>query len=759
MGSGHASSGGADLGLVEDRFGLDTIIESSKVGIGGVVLRGVELSDPSGAISVKADRIEARVTPWGALLAGTRGVSALSAEGVKVALDLAEPSVVETLAMFRKSRRNNTSTSSAGATGGSGRAYTIRDLDITVRDDHGELAKLIGLSLRKQGDEASASLAQTIVGGASGDHAQIGASSLALERIGGTWVIDRLTIDGADVRWLGDPSEQSQPLAFRVKRAVQALSGAPHPTAGAQSLSPAPDPTSVEPRILSRVSPDARLRLSRVAVESRTPDGHTERIQDFEASLTGEGRGWFRLVAQGQTSNEGVLRINVRTQPEQAHAEGTVVARDISLALVAPFIPQVPLHNPEIGTASAELQLDADSPDQVRIAGEVELRDVGLFSERLAGEPIKDITVHAEGDGVWFPAQRRLLVEQGRIRMGRARVLIEGEAERTPEHYRLDLMATVPPTPCNDVVGAIPKDVLGPVAGFSWSGTWSGIGRIVLDSRDLEATELAIRVRNLCEFQTTPRWVRVERFEQPFRHTVMESDDVSFQMVTGPGTDVWVPLEDVSPFMVQAVLSHEDARFYDHGGFAPWAIRDALVRNLQEGRYVVGASTISMQLAKNLYLQREKTIVRKVQEVILTWWLENALNKDEILELYLNVIEYGPATYGLVETHLTTTLAGHACRAQPRVRAAFLACILPSPKRYHMLLRAGRAFSEHAWAHGTRLLEHMAKRERIGPEELLSLRPCGDRRVLRVPAGWRASCRCRGRSRRSARPPDDAPRA
>jgi hypothetical protein len=402
-------------------------------------------------------------------------------------------------------------------------------------------------------------------------------------------------------------------------------------------------------------------------------------------------------------------------QPYEARAEGNVIVRGISLALVAPFVPEVPFYNPEVGTVSAELDLRADSPDQVRIEGKVALRDAALSSERIAPEPIERIGFDVGGEGVWFPAQRRLLIEQGHLRLGDARVLVNGEIERTPEHYHVDLTAKLPPTSCNDVVGAIPQDVLGSLDGFAWSGNWSAIAHIVIDSRDLEATELSIGVRNLCQFERIPGWVRVDRFQQPFRHRVAEPDETLFTMVTGPGTDNWVPLAEVSPFLIQAVISHEDARFYDHGGFAPWAIRDALVRNLQEGRYVVGASTISMQLAKNLYLQREKTLARKVQEVILTWWLENALNKDEILELYLNVIEYGPSVYGL--KNAAAHYFGRTPSELSPAESAFLANILPSPKRYHVYYERD-ALSKSIRNKMERLLEHMAKRERIGPEAL-----------------------------------------
>jgi membrane peptidoglycan carboxypeptidase len=139
--------------------------------------------------------------------------------------------------------------------------------------------------------------------------------------------------------------------------------------------------------------------------------------------------------------------------------------------------------------------------------------------------------------------------------------------------------------------------------------------------------------------------------------------------------------------LVHAVVSHEDGAFFRHSGFAPWAIRDALVRDLEAGRYVTGASTISMQLAKNLFLRREKTLARKAQEVILTWWLEAARSKAQILELYLNLIEYGPGIYGI------RAAANHYFGREPvdlsAAEAVFLASILPAPKRFHAEYVAG----------------------------------------------------------------------
>ena len=467
--------------------------------------------------------------------------------------------------------------------------------------------------------------------------------------------------------------------------------------------------------LFDRLTPDARIAVSGVQIESRTSPGHLERIRDLALALDGGDNGWYRVTVGGQTSNEGTLKVDLSVMPSEARADGSVRLRRISLALIAPFAPELPLYNTEVGTLSAELELAASSSDQVSIEGSLRLRKLALAHERIAPEPIEDINIDVGGKGVWHPDERLLQIERGQIRMGKTQLLIEGELERTTEHYRVDLTARLPPTSCNDVVGAIPQDVLGSLARFEWSGNWSALTHISLDSRELESTELSIRVRNLCQFESTPNWVRVERFQEPFRHRAVEPDETVFEMRTGPGTAYWVAFADISPFMPAAVISHEDGGFYDHGGFAPWAIRDALVRNLQEGRYVVGASTISMQLAKNLYLQREKTIARKVQEVILTWWLENALNKDEILELYLNVIEYGPSVYGL--RHAAAYYFGREPIELSPAEAAFLACMLPSPKTYYVSYERG-ALTRSMKSRIRRLLEHMAKRERIGPEAL-----------------------------------------
>lgn len=142
----------------------------------------------------------------------------------------------------------------------------------------------------------------------------------------------------------------------------------------------------------------------------------------------------------------------------------------------------------------------------------------------------------------------------------------------------------------------------------------------------------------------------------------------------------WVPYERISSNLKRAVVAAEDARFLDHEGFDWEMIEKAMAKNERRGRVVAGASTISQQLAKNLFLSGERSWLRKGQEAIITWMLETVLGKRRILELYLNFAEWGNGVFGAeaaARHHF-----GIAASALSPDQAAWLAVILPSPHRY-----------------------------------------------------------------------------
>jgi len=192
--------------------------------------------------------------------------------------------------------------------------------------------------------------------------------------------------------------------------------------------------------------------------------------------------------------------------------------------------------------------------------------------------------------------------------------------------------------------------------------------------------------------------------------TVKDWNRKDHPYVLGPRNRNWTPISAVPPSLKKAVIAAEDANFYAHEGVDYEAIREAIKTDLQKGKFVRGGSTITQQVAKNVFLSREKTISRKVKEFVLARRLDDALTKSRILELYLNAVELGPMVYGV----------GHASRyyfgktpSDLTVReSAFLASMLPGPKVYDPYRKLDRVVRR-----SDRILKRMFAARMITEEE------------------------------------------
>lgn len=156
---------------------------------------------------------------------------------------------------------------------------------------------------------------------------------------------------------------------------------------------------------------------------------------------------------------------------------------------------------------------------------------------------------------------------------------------------------------------------------------------------------------------------------------------------------IWVPISRISPHLRRAVVAAEDASFFTHEGFDWEGMKDAALYNLEQGALKRGGSTITQQLAKNLYLSSERSIFRKAQEALITRSLEHHLTKGRILELYLNVAEWGAGVYGAeaaARHHF-----GKSASELTEDEAAWLAAILPSPRRYDPLRKTTSLARRH----------------------------------------------------------------
>ncbi len=151
--------------------------------------------------------------------------------------------------------------------------------------------------------------------------------------------------------------------------------------------------------------------------------------------------------------------------------------------------------------------------------------------------------------------------------------------------------------------------------------------------------------------------------------------------VVGPRNHWWTPSADIPSEMEWAVIVAEDANFYRHEGIDVRAIKDAIKYDLEKKRFARGASTITQQTAKNLFLTREKTVTRKIEEIYLAKRMEQELTKGRILELYLNIVELGPMVYGI--GHGAHYYFDKPASALTPRECAFLAAMLPGPQKVY----------------------------------------------------------------------------
>ncbi|MBA3405190.1 MAG: transglycosylase domain-containing protein [Gemmatimonadaceae bacterium] len=274
----------------------------------------------------------------------------------------------------------------------------------------------------------------------------------------------------------------------------------------------------------------------------------------------------------------------------------------------------------------------------------------------------------------------------------------------------LQLRFVIPPIDCQRVLTAIPEEMAPYMAGYKLRGVFETDVHLDVNWADLDATKLGGHVGiKHCKVVDQPA-DSPKRVKEEFEHYVEIEKGQWSSFVVGPSNEDFVPLEDISPYLIKSIMSTEDSAFYAHRGFITAEFRTALVKDLKAGKFKYGASSITMQMVKNVLLYREKTLARKLQELFLTWHVENTLTKDRILEIYFNVIEYGPGLYGIGPA--TRHFFGKPPKDLNPVEAAFFSSILPAPKERYKQYCAG-TLTRWTSSKINRILAIMLKRERL----------------------------------------------
>ena len=272
----------------------------------------------------------------------------------------------------------------------------------------------------------------------------------------------------------------------------------------------------------------------------------------------------------------------------------------------------------------------------------------------------------------------------------------------------------IPSIDCQKVLNAIPPEMAPYLAGYKLTGMFDTDVDLDIDWANLDATKLDghVGIRH-CKVTDEPA-DSPKRLKTEFEHYVEVEKGQWTSFVVGESNEDFVPIDQISPYLVKSIMSTEDSAFYQHHGFIVSEFKSALINNLKAGAFKFGASSITMQFVKNVLLYREKTLARKLQELFLTWHVENTLTKDRIMEIYLNVIEYGPNLYGIGPA------SWHFFSKAPKdlnpVEAAFFSTILPSPKERYKQYCAGTLTK---WTMGKiqRILAIELKRDRLTQPE------------------------------------------
>ncbi|MDW8250067.1 MAG: biosynthetic peptidoglycan transglycosylase [Myxococcales bacterium] len=371
----------------------------------------------------------------------------------------------------------------------------------------------------------------------------------------------------------------------------------------------------------------------------------------------------------------------------------------------------------DVGKASVE------AGGEIRLSGDATRVDVDLKGvarglsiqhQKLATEPVKGLDLRFVWVGGVALDGSSLRIDRGEFGVGKVQAEVSGSWERQGDEHTLRGKFAIPLASCQAALDGLPAGLAPVLVGMKMAGTFSVSSRVVFESKHPEKAEVDVQFLHDCRVTAVPPLVDVARFRQPFRRQVYDPNGKLVEVETGPGTPGWVSWGGITPLMEAAVLTTEDGGFRKHRGFDLEAIRASIRENLKSGKFLRGASTISMQTAKNLYLYRDKTVGRKLQEAFLTMYLEQALSKEQILELYLNSIEFGPMIYGIgpAAQYYFKTSAAELSLGQ----ALYLASILPNPKRQYFGAD-GRVYPRFM-GYLRRLMRGMAKRNLIREDEL-----------------------------------------
>jgi hypothetical protein len=402
------------------------------------------------------------------------------------------------------------------------------------------------------------------------------------------------------------------------------------------------------------------------------------------------GRTELRDVAVGRLAGDGALELRASVDDAGIPRPLAIDVRPRGqLAISGDHLPLAPLGSLaprgvvlDQAHASGAITVRRDGA-RVTLDADATLDGLAIDHRVIAAVPVPLAgAVHAQ----LAITPEAIAISRARLEVGAAKLTASGWLRRgQPASGQLDL--ALAPVACGDLLASLPGELRGPLDGMVLSGALGGHLRLAVDlaAPAGDGVELSASISDACRSEAEPPAADVARLAGVVDQTFADGSHARL----GRGEPGWALLAQLPAHVPGAFISAEDGRFYDHAGFDLLQIARSLEIDLREHRLARGGSTISQQLVKNAFLSQRRSFDRKLQEAILTWRLEARLDKAQILERYLNIIELGPRTFGL------TAAARYWFDAAPRDlsirQAAFLAALTSEPSSMSRRVRRAGA--------------------------------------------------------------------
>ncbi|SNB46108.1 biosynthetic peptidoglycan transglycosylase [Geobacter sp. DSM 9736] len=413
-----------------------------------------------------------------------------------------------------------------------------------------------------------------------------------------------------------------------------------------------------------------RLLFTNVTILIKTATGESMSFYKSVEAEVGPGRESVRLKLSGMNKSATI------TFTRGAVKQYELQADNFSTALLAP-VSTSPLPFEKL-VVDGNLKVATSDDKNFAIEGSGKVTARGLSCPVVSSGTIDalslpfDLKGNLTGSGIESLAAK--------ISLGGETAIVRGSMRGWKEPV-VDLTVAFQNFSYDRAISALPPSLHPDLPVIRLSGSMTGTFRMHLDTANPDSLDYSYSGRtDRLEILDLGQEIDINRLRGPFLHNVRIRPGKQTTILLSPANPYFTPYHNIPFSLKSAVMATEDSGFFSHRGFSTRHIRGSLIDNLKAGKVVRGASTISMQLAKNLFLSTERTLSRKLEEALITVALEQNLDKKRIMEIYLNIIEWGDGIYGIGQA--SHYYFGKSPFELSPVESAFLASIIARPRNW-----------------------------------------------------------------------------